>query len=234
MICHIRDTVFKMFLFLSCIYIFSFALCSSVLNVYALDDTEPTAVIKEPENPSELILEEFETEDITELVTPEPTTEELKSITSTAPSVLYLKPNANWLLSNARFAMRFNGDSEVWVSMTDLGNGYYKAFVPSGDYDTFIFLRMDPSTNVNSWTTKWNYSQSLTFPADGSNCFTVTEKECNDAVGVWSTYSDTEEPTEDTTDSDTKENGIDNQKFQNVILLMLFVVFVVTLFIRYV
>lgn len=121
--CHIRDTVFKMFLFLSCVYIFSFALCSSVLNVYALDDTEPTAVIKEPENPSELILEEFETEDITELVTPESTTEELKSITST---------------------------------------------------------------------------------------------------------------TEYITDSDTKENGIDNQKFQNVILLMLFVVFVVTLFIRYV
>lgn len=77
MICHIRDTVFKMFLFLSCVYIFSFSLCSSVLNVYALDDTEPTAVIKEPENPSELILEEFETEDITELVTPESTTEDI-------------------------------------------------------------------------------------------------------------------------------------------------------------
>lgn len=228
MIFNIRDTVLKMLLFLSFIYIFSFALCSSVLSVYALDDTEPTEDIKVSENPSELITEENKIEDVTEVVTSEQTTEELKSITSTAPKPLYLKPNANWLLSNARFAIRFTSSSggEVWVSMSSLGNGYYKAYIPSGNYESFIFLRMDPSTEVNSWTTKWNYSQTLTFPADGLNCFTLTEKELNDAVGVWSTYSDIEQSTE--------EEHIDYQMFQNVILLMLFVVFVVTLFIRYV
>ena len=134
------------------------------------------------------------------------TEEIIETLTSTAPSVLYLKPNSNWSLSNARFAMRFTGDSEVWVSMIDLGNGYYKAYVPSGDYESFIFLRMDPSTEVNSWTTKWNYSQELTYPTDGSNCFTVTEKEWNDATGVWSTYSETELPTEEISDPIKTDN----------------------------
>lgn len=127
-------------------------------------------------------------------------------ITSTSPKVLYFKPNSNWSLSNARFAMRFNGDIEVWVSMIDLGNGYYKTYVPSGDYDTFIFLRMDSSTEVNSWTTKWNYSQTLTFPENGLNCFTVTEKEWNDATGSWSIYSDSEQPTEEISDPIKTDN----------------------------
>lgn len=151
------------------------------------------------EVPTETTTEVFTgapTEFPTEIPSDSATEEIMIPITSSAPRALYLKPNANWLMSNARFAMRFNGDSEVWVSMIDLGNGYYKAYIPSGNYESFIFLRMDPSTEVNSWTTKWNYSKELTFPDDGLNCFTLTEKEWNDVVGVWSTYSDTEQPTD--------------------------------------
>ena len=125
----------------------------------------------------------------------EQATQEIRiPIMSTGPKALYFKPNANWSNSNARFAIRFTSASgEVWVSMNALGNGYYKAYVPSGNYESFIFLRMDPSTEVNSWNTKWNYSQALTFPENGLNCFTVTESDWNEATGTWSIYSDPEE-----------------------------------------
>ncbi|MEE1155531.1 MAG: hypothetical protein UH241_10300 [Acutalibacteraceae bacterium] len=169
------------------------------------------------EVPTETATEVF-TEVPTDISTEAPsdsaTEEIIETLTSTAPSVLYLKPNSNWSLSNARFAMRFTGDSEVWVSMIDLGNGYYKAYVPSGYYESFIFLRMDPSTEVNSWTTKWNYSQELTFPTDGLNCFTVTEKEWNDSTGTWSTYSETEQPTEEITDP--IESVTDNPELEKI------------------
>ncbi|MEE1281942.1 MAG: cohesin domain-containing protein, partial [Acutalibacteraceae bacterium] len=71
-----------------------------------------------------------------------------------APQIktLYLKPNANWIKSNARFAMYVkdaNGNTE-WVSMTDLGDGYYSAEVPEGEYTTVSFGRMKPETTENN------------------------------------------------------------------------------------
>ena len=52
---------------------------------------------------------------------------------------LYLKPNANWKVDNARFAMYFFGNGETWVDMTDSdGDGIYEGTVPSG-YPSVIF-----------------------------------------------------------------------------------------------
>ena len=173
-------------LIITLIAIVSILCCVPVAS--AVDATEPT--------------------ETTEATSEQATQEIMIPIMSTGPKALYFKPNSNWSMSNARFAMRFNGDSEVWVSMIDLGNGYYKAYVPSGNYESFIFLRMDPSTDVNSWSTKWNYSQTLTFPENGLNCFTITEKDWDEATGTWSIYSDPEELPEEPTEQEDNHYAI--------------------------
>lgn len=176
-------------LIITVIAIVSILCCVPVAS--AVDATEP------PTEPTE--------------ATSEQATQEIKiPMMSTGPKALYFKPNANWSNSNARFAIRFTSSSggEVWVSMNALGNGYYKAYVPSGNYESFIFLRMDPSTDVNSWSTKWNYSQSLTFPENGLNCFTVTESDWNEATGTWSIYSDPEELPEEPSEQEDNHDAI--------------------------
>ena len=102
---------------------------------------------------------------------------------------LFLKPNANWLNGNARFAVYLSAGSSsaTWVSMTDAGDGYYKASV-STDYTNVIFARMNPATTENSWSNTWNKSAKQTIPTDGNNCFTVDEGQWSGATGVWSQY----------------------------------------------
>ena len=47
------------------------------------------------------------------------------AVFAATPSVLYLKPNSEWLVDSARFAAYFfNSSGDTWVSMTDSdGNG---------------------------------------------------------------------------------------------------------------
>ena len=49
--------------------------------------------------------------------------------------VVYLKPNSNWLQSNARFAVyMFKGATNTWTDMADEdGDGYYEATLPEGE-----------------------------------------------------------------------------------------------------
>ena len=104
--------------------------------------------------------------------------------------VLYLKPNANWKVDNARFAAYFFGGTpaEVWVSMTAVGDGIYQVNLPTGyDYGcSVIFCRMNPNTTANNWNNKWNQTSDLTAPKDGKNLYTVKESTWDKGGGEWS------------------------------------------------
>lgn len=102
---------------------------------------------------------------------------------------LYLKPNANWIKSDARFAMYLTGESgSEWVSMTSAEDGYYEADVPAGDYTTVVFARMNPATTENKTANRWNYSSEMTIPTDGTNSFTVDAGQWSNATGEWGVY----------------------------------------------
>lgn len=104
--------------------------------------------------------------------------------------MLYLKPNANWKQSNARFAAYFWNDSgNTWVSMTDSDNdGIYELYIPEGyDYGcNIIFCRMNPSTTANNWNNKWNQTSDLKAPTDGKNLYTVKDGTWDKGGGTWS------------------------------------------------
>lgn len=104
---------------------------------------------------------------------------------------LYLKPNANWKQSNARFAAYIWGGTagEIWVSMTDSDkDGIYEMFIPEGyDYGcNIIFCRMNPATTANNWNNKWNQTSDLKAPTDGKNLYTVKESTWDKGGGTWS------------------------------------------------
>lgn len=106
-------------------------------------------------------------------------------------NMLYLKPNANWKQSNARFAAYFWGGTvgEKWVSMTDSdSDGIYELYIPEGyDYGcNVIFCRMNPSTTANNWNNKWNQTSDLKAPTDGKNLYTVKEGTWDNGGGTWS------------------------------------------------
>lgn len=109
-------------------------------------------------------------------------------IPEAANTVLYLVPNSNWKVDNARFAAYFFGAAgETWVDMTDEdGDGYYECVAPEG-YPNVIFCRMNPSTTDNIWDNKWNQTADLTVPTDGTNCYTVAEGAWDKGEGSWST-----------------------------------------------
>lgn len=106
-------------------------------------------------------------------------------------NVLYLKPNSNWKVDNARFAAYFfKGSTTTWVSMTDSdSDGIYEVNIPTG-YNTgnnVIFCRMNPSTTANNWNNKWNQTADLVIPTDGKNLYTVKDGTWDKGGGTWST-----------------------------------------------
>ena len=107
-------------------------------------------------------------------------------------TALYLKPNANWKIDGARFAIYYwNSNGNSWVSMTDSdGDGVYEATIPAG-YTNIIFCRMNGSTTANNWDNKWNQTNDLTLPTNGNNCYTVAEGAWDKGSGSWSKYTPT-------------------------------------------
>ena len=102
------------------------------------------------------------------------------------PTILYLKPNTNWKVDNARFAAYFFGAGEKWVSMTGPDkDGIYEVEAPAG-YPNVIFCRMNPSATANNWTNKWNQTADLTVPTDGKTLYTVKEGTWDNGGGAWS------------------------------------------------
>ena len=91
---------------------------------------------------------------------------------------LYLKPNANWNADGARFAAYFfNGDGELWVSMTDTDNDGVYEVTCSGTRGNVIFCRMNGGNSTNGWGNKWNQTADLTW--DG------TKNQYNVPDGAW-------------------------------------------------
>ena len=107
-----------------------------------------------------------------------------------AKTILYLKPNSNWVKDGARFAAYFfikNGAS-TWVGMTDSnGDGVYEVEAPEG-YPMVIFCHMNPGVATNDWNNKWNQTGDLTIPTDGKNLFTVANGSWDGATTAWSVY----------------------------------------------
>lgn len=117
---------------------------------------------------------------------PEPEVEE-PEVTA---NMLYMKPNANWKQSNARFAAYFfNNSGNTWVSMVDSdSDGIYEVNIPIGYTfgENVIFCRMNPGTTANNWNNKWNQTSDLVIPADGKNLYTVKEGTWDKGSGTWS------------------------------------------------
>lgn len=109
-----------------------------------------------------------------------------------APSnvVLYLQPNANWNLDGARFAAYFFGNGDTWVDMTlvEGETNIYAVTVPAG-FENIIFCRMNPGVAANNWDSRWNQTEDLKVPTDGTNLYTVTENTWDKGGGVWSVYN---------------------------------------------
>ena len=110
-------------------------------------------------------------------------------VTMTGGEKLYLVPNDNWNIDNARFAIYVFGTGDAWESMTAVEGetNLYEVTVPTGSWTNVIFCRMNPSSTTNSWDTKWNQTSDLTY--DGTNnCYTVKESTWDKGGGTWSTY----------------------------------------------
>ena len=109
-------------------------------------------------------------------------------------TTLYLKPNDNWRMDGAWFAMYYFGDSgSGWSGMADSdGDGVYEGTVPDG-YGNVIFCRMDPGKSELDWGSKWNQTADLTVPGDGTNCYTVEPGSWDSGNGTWSVYPEKEE-----------------------------------------
>ena len=100
--------------------------------------------------------------------------------------LLYLEPNSNRKVDNARFAARCWNDeqSEKWYDMSDDDNdGIYECWVETSLYDKVIFARMNPNNTANNWDNKRNQTGDLTIPTDNKNLFVVTE-------GWWDSMGD--------------------------------------------
>ncbi|MEE0914782.1 MAG: InlB B-repeat-containing protein [Ruminococcus sp.] len=108
-------------------------------------------------------------------------------------NTIYFKPSGTWQSEGSpRYAMYvFGSNGDAWASMTALGNGYYSATLPDGDWTGIIFCRMNPGTTTNNWTNKWNQTGDLTLPTNGNNCYKMPSSSGwdGDTSGTWSTYT---------------------------------------------
>ena len=108
-------------------------------------------------------------------------------------TIVYFKPNDNWKLDNARFAIYYWGANSQngWVDMNEVGcdRYYFKGEIPFGSLG-FNFVRMNPNTSANNWDNKWDQTGDLNIPTDNQNCFTITDDNWDDsnvniAEGTW-------------------------------------------------
>ena len=111
------------------------------------------------------------------------------SAATAANTVIYLKPNSNWVQSDAWFALYTWDVSPNWYTMTDSdGDGIYECTLPAG-VTNVIFCRMNPASTTLDWSNKWDQTGDLKYT--DSNCFTVKDGDWNNATGSWSNYTPT-------------------------------------------
>ena len=130
-------------------------------------------------------------------------------------ATIYMRPNSNWKIADARFAVYFFGDSDTWVDMTDAdGDGNYECKIPEGGYTNLIFIRMNPAHTDNRWNTEtddettkhvWNQSPDLDIPTGAAICYVLNEGQWEgEGLGYWTTYPPViTEPTPDPTPDPT-------------------------------
>jgi roadblock/LC7 domain-containing protein len=98
---------------------------------------------------------------------------------------VFLKPNDNWKVDNARFAIYCFGNGEKWVSMSDSdGDGIYEGVVPAG-FSDIIFCRMNPSATANNWNNKWNQTADLKLTGN-NNYYEIKAGTWDKGGGTWS------------------------------------------------
>ncbi len=101
---------------------------------------------------------------------------------------IFLKPNANWVIDGARFAVYCAGVGERWYDMEAIEVGdfgkVYKAEVRVAGYTTLKFYRMRGDKPENILDNKWNETGSLSMPETESAVYVVP----ND-VWMWNDYS---------------------------------------------
>lgn len=107
-------------------------------------------------------------------------------------NVLYLTPNANWKIDNARFAAYFFGaNGNTWVSMTyNATHKVYEVEIPEGSWTNVIFCRMNPGTTDNNWDNKWNQTADLNLPMGNEVHYTVKEGTWDNGGGTWSALAE--------------------------------------------
>ena len=111
------------------------------------------------------------------------------SAATAADTVIYLKPNSNWVQSDAWFAVYTWDVNPNWYTMSDSdGDGMYECTLPAG-VTNVIFCRMNPASTTLDWSNKWDQTGDLKYT--GSNCFTVKDGDWNSAGGSWSNYTPT-------------------------------------------
>ena len=106
---------------------------------------------------------------------------------------IYLKPNANWKTSSARFAAYFwpnNKSFEKWVDMkmaNQCGDDIYYCTIPEG-VENVIFTRMNPDVQDNNFNdgTKWDQTNDLSLPTNGNNLYTIAADAWSKGGGTWS------------------------------------------------
>ncbi len=106
-----------------------------------------------------------------------------------ANTIIYLKPNSNWVQSDAWFALYTWDVSPNWYTMSDSDkDGIYECTLPAG-VTNVIFCRMNPASSTLDWSNKWDQTVDLQYT--GNNCFTVKDGDWNNASGSWSNHTPT-------------------------------------------
>lgn len=115
---------------------------------------------------------------------------------------IFFKPNQQWVdeasNNNYYFAGRFWTGSAVWKEMTDdNGDGIYECEKPTNGNEV-IFCLVNKTDDIENWGDNWSYKQIQTNGDDaykkipnGSNLFTITDNNKDQATGTWSTHADT-------------------------------------------
>ena len=110
------------------------------------------------------------------------------TITTAADPYIYLKPNSNWTIDNARFAVYtwIDGGSSNWISMEDSDKDGIYEVLKSKLNNNIIFCRMNPATSANNWNNKWNQTADLTLPNNGNNMYSIANGSWDNGAGTWS------------------------------------------------
>ena len=107
-------------------------------------------------------------------------------------TIIYLKPNSNWVQGNARFAVYFCENGEKWVDMTLCADGVYSAVTPAANngngFPKIVFCRMNPSSTANNWDNRWDQTVDITDYTEGKILYTINSGAWNNAGGAWSTW----------------------------------------------